>query len=307
MQAEKVQAGYEEAVAIIKEHSKSFYQGFKMLPEEKFLAVASLYAFFRTADDLADEATEENKDEHLAKLAELKEEVLRIYKDEAVKSDKAWWVALEESIEKYDIPKTGFMMQIEGQEFDLDFHDLLDKAELIKYSRLVAGSVGRVMLPIISTDEENRQDPEFIEACENLGIAMQLTNILRDVGEDLSQRDRMYLPKSLLEKYNISKETIKGFINGKVDPKDFENFKKAWEEVAKLSDAYYQSFFKYLDRLDKDSILPVYASSLIYRGIMDEVRADNYNCLTERQFVSKQGKLKLIKKAQKKLKELSKE
>lgn len=302
----KINNAFNVSIEIMKKHSKSFYQGFKMLPEKKFLAVSSLYAFFRTADDLVDDSTSKNKDSHIKELDKLKEDVLAINNNETINNSYSWWPAFEKSIKEYNIPSLGFIMQMEGQKSDLDFQDMLTLDDLIDYSRNVAGSVGRIMLPILCSDEENRNDENLLVACENLGIAMQITNILRDVGEDLRLRNRIYLPKLLLNEHNLTKTKIKKFIDGNINNNDFESFITLWEKLAKLSEEYYDSFYKYLPKLDRDSVLPVYASSLIYRSIMDEVRENNYNCLTTKQFVSTGKKLSLMNKAKNSLEDIYK-
>ncbi|MDY6066021.1 MAG: phytoene/squalene synthase family protein [Finegoldia sp.] len=286
---------FDQAVQIIKENSKSFYKAFKMLEREKFLGVAGLYAFFRTIDDLADDSTEENKEESLNRLQDLESDLLKIYKNERVNSSYSWWPAFETTIKKYEIDPKGFLMQLEGQRSDINFEDIEDEKELIEYSKNVAGSVGRTILPIIAF--KNKDDEDLLKACENLGIGMQITNILRDVGEDLRLRDRMYLPKSLLSEYGLSKEKIRLFLKEDFNKEDFTAFKKVWERLAQLSESYYDSFKEYLPMIDEDSRLSVYASSLIYRAILDQIRQSNYDCLTKKQAVSNAKKLSLIKKA----------
>ena len=293
----KLKTSYNKSIEIIKDHSKSFYQGFKQLPKEKFLAVASIYAFCRTVDDVADDSNDENKLESLKTLEAIEADILALETGETIYNDYVWWPAFTKTVADYSIPSLGFMMQLAGQRSDIHFVDIRDMEELIEYSRLVAGSVGRMLLPILTSNEAHRKDPILNEACENLGIAMQITNILRDVGEDLSLRNRMYLPQTILEKYKLSKETIKALIPPDKDSKEFKSFIQLWEELADVSDRYYASFNQHLPKLDDDSILPVYASAQIYRAIMDEVRENDYDCLTKRNYVNATKKSQLLQKA----------
>ncbi len=302
MTERNIQKAFQVSVESIKLHSKSFYQGFKMLPKKKFLSVASLYAFFRTADDIVDEST--NNDEAYKQLDALKRDVESMYEGHDRKNNYLWWPAFEHTVDAYNIPKQGFMMQIQGQSSDLEFQDIQTLAELLDYSRLVAGSVGRIMLPILCQNTEYRQDNDLLISCENLGIAMQITNILRDVGEDLRERNRVYLPKDLLEEYHLSKDRLKQLITGEGNQEEMNYFIQLWESLAQLSEKYYESFDSSLTKLDEDSIYPLYAASLIYRAILDEVRENNYNCLTQKQYVNKGKKLKIMHQAKKDLKDI---
>lgn len=285
------------SVDILRKNSKSFYKAFKMLDEEKFLAVAALYGFFRTIDDITDESTELNRKYSLQKINNLRDDILAISEGEDPRNNYPWWDAYEATIKAYQIDSQAFLMQIEGQKMDLDFREPESIDDLITYSSLVAGSVGRAMLPIIIKNKEDLGRPDLLTACENLGIAMQITNILRDVGEDLRERDRVYLPKNLLAKYGLDKENLIAFNEGKRDGEDYKAFINFWEDLARLSESYYDSFNDYLKYIDEDSRLPVYTASLIYRAIMDEIRQASYDCFSKRQFVSNTKKVLLIKKA----------
>lgn len=285
------------SVDILRENSKSFYKAFKMLDEEKFLAVAALYGFFRTIDDITDESTELNREDSLEKINLLRDDLLKISEGKDPRNTYPWWDAFEATIRTYQIDSQAFLMQIEGQKMDLDFREPESIDDLITYSSLVAGSVGRAMLPIIIKNKEDLGRPDLLTACENLGIAMQITNILRDVGEDLRERDRVYLPKNLLAKYGLDKENLIAFNEGKRDGEDYKSFINFWEDLARLSESYYDSFNDYLKYIDEDSRLPVYTASLIYRAIMDEIRQASYDCFSKRQFVSNTKKVLLIKKA----------
>ncbi|MBG9982360.1 squalene/phytoene synthase family protein [Aerococcaceae bacterium DSM 111020] len=297
-----IQQAFEVSVESIKLHSKSFYQGFKTLPKEKFLSVASLYAFFRTADDIVDESM--NTDKAYQQLKALEEDVEAIYKENDITNHYRWWPAFEQTIQTYDIPKQGFIMQIQGQRSDLAFQDIQTLDELLEYSRLVAGSVGRIMLPILCQNFTYRQDEDLLISCENLGIAMQITNILRDVGEDLRERHRVYIPHDLLNECGLSKDKLQSLIIGEGNQEEIASFIQLWESLASLSERYYESFDSSLTKLDKDSIYPLYTASLIYRAILDEVRENNYNCLTKKQYVNKGKKLKIMHQAKKELKKI---
>lgn len=295
--ANNLDKSFKISVDILRENSKSFYKAFKMLDEKKFLAVAALYGFFRTIDDITDESTDLNREDSLKKINLLRDDLLAIPEGDGPRNNYPWWDAFEATIRTYQIDSQAFLMQIEGQKMDLDFRDLESIEDLITYSSLVAGSVGRSMLPIIIRKKEDLTRPDLLAACENLGIAMQITNILRDVGEDLRDRDRVYLPSDLLGKYGLDKEKLIAFNEGKREGEAFMAFINLWEDLARLSQSYYDSFNDYLKYIGEDSRLPVYTASLIYRAIMDEIRQASYDCFSKRQFVPNHKKVLLIKKA----------
>ena len=122
-----------------------------------------------------------------------------------------------------------------------------------------------------------------------LGVAMQLTNILRDVGEDL-ENGRVYLPAEVLEAASYAPERLRAHA---VD----EAFRNAWETVAHRSEELYRPMERDVIELDDDSRLPPLSSLYLYRGILDEVRADGYRCFEHRAVVSKATARELVDEA----------
>ena len=163
---------------------------------------------------------------------------------------------------------------IEGQKKDFDFTQPKDMAEFQEYCYHVAGTVGLMLLPIIA--KENSKN--LREVGLGLGEAMQITNILRDIGEDYRQ-GRIYIPVDLLDEFPKAIQAIEtNIIN--------DDFIKVWESLALIAEKKYKVFFKNLKLFDKDSRIAVASSALFYGEIMNVVRKDGYNCLTKRQYVS---------------------
>lgn len=163
---------------------------------------------------------------------------------------------------------------IEGQKMDFDFTQPKDMAEFQEYCYHVAGTVGLMLLPIIA--KENSKN--LREVGLGLGEAMQITNILRDIGEDYRQ-GRIYIPVDLLDEFPKAIQAIEtNIIN--------DDFIKVWESLALIAEKKYKVFFKNLKLFDKDSRIAVASSALLYGEIMNVVRKDGYNCLTKRQYVS---------------------
>lgn len=266
---------YKYCEEIIKKESKSFYFAFSKLPKDKAKAVYAIYAFNRMVDDSVDEVNDESIKKQL--LAKHKKDLLHM---EQV--DEPIYRVLTDTFSRYRCIKDPYLEQMKGQEMDIHFEQPETMQELEKYSDYVAGSVGRMMLPIIASKNEDLES--LHTAATDLGIAMQLTNILRDIGEDYRERQRIYLPKSLMKKYNY---TVEDLAENKIN----DNFVQMWEHVAYRSEELYKVFFNSIDKFDKDSVKQIHKSAKVYREILEVIREKDYNCLIERHYVPKQRML----------------
>ena len=302
----ELNAAYKHAEQIMKERAASFYQAFSKLPEERFLSVAAVYVFCRCADDIVDTAVNDS-DKLKAKqdLNVLEEKLKSLYNEESIASDDyPWWSAFTDTVQKFKIPIKSFLQQIEGQRRDIDFKDIQTLAELIDYCRLVAGSVGTMLLPILADDEADTTDLGFITACESLGIAMQITNILRDVGEDLKLRNRLYIPADMLLSQGLTRKTLEDItFNNEEIPKSFISI---WEALAKTADEYYKAYESWLFKFHSSCQLPLTAAAMSYRAIADAVRKEGYNCFTKRCYTSSAARAKIIIEAERRIKKLRK-
>lgn len=258
---------------IMKKHSKSFYYAFSGLPAEKRNAVYTVYAFCRIADDSVDENTNTVvKSEDLNQLRnEL--ELFSCHKEK----NHPLWRALRHVFNTFYMDIHPFYDQLIGQEMDIHFSSPQTLQDLENYSYYVAGSVGLMLLPIIAS--ENQKD--LRKAAVDLGIAMQLTNILRDIGEDFYEKNRIYLPKLEQLRFGYGKEKL---INGVID----DSFIALWEHLAVRAENLYDSFSVHLDKFDNDSKISVAMSANVYRSILNVIRGNNYDCLSKRNFVSQE-------------------
>lgn len=331
--SKSLETSYEVCLSIMKEKAVSFYQAFHLLPKKDFKGVSAVYAFCRYADDITDEAISPSSSEE--KLEELKKVLdtlfLNLKKEEPspsfpnpfnntnqpsekmsislpilsllekYKTSLPWLFAFYDTLSTYPFLKEPFLMQIEGQETDADFREIKDLDDFLSYCKNVAGSVGLMLLPIIALPDKITD--ELINACLSLGTGMQITNILRDIGEDIRERNRIYLPTSLLEKYGISKEDLIDLAfreNKKLQiPK---NLISLIEELRSLSKGYYASIFSHINSFKKEARLPLVASALIYHAIEDVIEREDYNCLTKRCYTSKTEQAILLLKAKNYLK-----
>lgn len=256
---------------VIKKHSRSFYYAFSQLPEEKAKAIYAIYAFCRRADDTVDMAP--NAAQQLKNLDQLEHE-LTLFK-EGRPVDNPVWRALTDVFERYPMNIEPFYHQIKGQRMDIDFKSPDTLADLEDYSYYVAGTVGLMLLPILA----KKYTQEAAKSALSLGVAMQITNILRDIGEDLKENGRVYLPAHILKQENYTIEDLK---KGSITA----SFIHIWEQLASRSEALYECFKKDIHLYDPESQLPVLISANVYRGILNEVRKNNYNCFDKRNAVS---------------------
>jgi len=177
-----------------------------------------------------------------------------------------------------------FYEMIEGQKMDNKFSNIKTQDELLDYSYYVAGTVGLMILPVIASKNHKTLKDSAIK----LGKAMQITNILRDVGEDL-KNNRVYIPKEIMEKFNYSYEDL--------NMKNLnDNFKKLWEYEAQFAQRLYDEFYKEIDLFDFDTKTAVLTSAKLYNAILDTVRKNNYDCFNKKNYVNFKEKIKIITK-----------
>lgn len=284
-----LKSDYKFCQSVIKKYSKSFYYAFSTLPEDDARAVYAVYTYCRMADDAIDEA--DSKEEAMDNLDELRAELDDFYKGNI--PDIPMWRALNDVRNRYELDISMMYEQIDGQESDIHFSQPDNFDDLIEYSRKVAGSVGRLLLPIISEDRTYERQKN----AENLGVAMQITNILRDVGEDIDIHDRIYIPRSILNHFDYSYEELK---NSELN----EAFINVWEHLAKEAEALYDDFYNEIIHYKKEARLPLLLSLSVYREILAEVRNNDYDCFNRRNFVSVKRKMEIKKEVSENLKTL---
>lgn len=249
---------------IIKENSTSFYRAFKKLPEDKALAVYSVYAFCRLLDDTVDLKNDKNE------IIKLERKFLEV--TENIDQDEKIWKAFSHFFHKYHLKKKPFLMMFEGQYQDLDFKPFKTKKELDYYCNLVAGSVGLMLLPILSDNKNQVMKEEF---ALDLGLVMQYTNILRDVGED-KKRNRSYIPEDMRN--------------------DLET-DKIYSTMANEAISLYKKCQNNLILFDSDSRYPLLLAIYYYRGILIKLIRTNFPNEEKRTYLNKIEKIIVLIKA----------
>jgi len=276
-------AAYEASRQETKFHAKSFYFSSFALPLVKRQRAYAVYALCRLIDDRIDEAP---RGEDLAKeVASLRALVDRLYVEELTDEDLAaypWLPAVDETIRECEIPRAYIDDLIEGVELDQGPVRLKTWAELDRYCYLVAGVVGLIMTRIFGL-EDRQYERQAIE----LGNAMQLTNILRDIAEDL-ERDRIYLPAEELAGYGITEADLR---EGKLTPEWIEFMEFQVERARE----YYRDSEAGIGHLEADgSQRAVWVMRDVYAGILEEIEKAEYNVFKGRCFVSFSRKCGLV-------------
>jgi len=261
--------------------AKTFYLGTLLLPQEKRKAIWAIYVWCRRTDEIMDsvEASTKSQDELSDNLDEWEENTKNVFKGN-IKSELD--SVLFDTIEKYPQSIQPYLDMIDGQRMDLNKFRYKDFDELKLYCYRVAGTVGLMTQNVMGIDSAYTSAPwsampDPSEAAIALGIANQLTNILRDVGED-RHRGRIYLPQADIEKFNYSEEELlKGKINNQW--KALMNFQltRAREWFQKSEDG--------IKWLSSDARWPVWTSLRLYRGILDSIERLDYDVFNNRAFV----------------------
>lgn len=249
---------------VIRRNSHSFHRAFSLLPARKRHGVYAVYAFCRAADDAVD------RDASAEKLAALEDALTQFVAGHT--PDEPLWRALEVVFNTFAPDVQPYYDMLEGQRRDLDFHQPDTMDDLEEYGYYVAGSVGLMLLPFLHTS--GPADEALVTDAVSLGVAMQLTNVLRDVGEDLGA-GRVYLPARVMEQASYAPAALQAHV---VDGA----FRAAWEAVARRSEELYAPMERDVELLDEDSRLPTLSSLYLYRGILDAVREQGYRCFDRR-------------------------
>ncbi|WP_041638812.1 phytoene/squalene synthase family protein [Anoxybacillus flavithermus] len=270
-----IKQAYAQCEAVTAHHSKTFYRAFSLLPPYDRQAIWAIYAFCRRIDDIVDEG--EKPHEQLQQFEKQWQSFLAGHTE-----DDFMWIALRDVFSRYDMDDEPFWHMIEGQKMDLTVHRYDTFSQLLRYCYCVASTVGLMLLPILAP---NAQD-ELKESAIALGEAMQLTNILRDIGEDVT-RGRIYIPREVMERYGVNEQHI---FFGQVT----SSFIDLWEHLAKEAENRYDDAEKMFFLYPLSARLAVKGAALMYKSILHAVREQQYDVFTTRAFVSEERKKALL-------------
>jgi 15-cis-phytoene synthase len=258
-----IDQAYRACEDVTRSRAANFFYGIRLLPAEKRRAMCAAYALARRIDDVGDgEMPEQDK---LAALSTLREQVAAL--PQAPAEDPVL-VATADATRRFALPVDAFVALVDGVRMDVEGTVYEEFDELVSYCRHVAGTIGRLCLAIFDT----RQQPEAVALADDLGVAMQLTNILRDVREDLD-RGRVYLPAADLRRFGCA-------------PGLAGSPPEALAELIRFEAARDREWFdrglELLPLLDARSASCVATMSGIYRRILERIERDPAAVLTQR-------------------------
>ena len=251
----------------------SFYYAFLFLPSERRAAITAFYAFCREVDDVVDEVTDVGIAQ--TKLAWWRREVAQAYADE---KNHPVMQALMPHTAAFGIEARHLLAVIDGCQMDLEQNRYLDFANLQQYCHLVAGVVGEVAARIFGQTQ-----PQTTDYAHRLGLAFQLTNIVRDVGED-AVRGRIYLPVNELQRFDVkAHELLK---RGEAPGQDKADFQRRFQALMRFQCeralTTYTEALALLPEADRRCQKPGLMMASIYRTLLQEIAADPTLVLTQR-------------------------
>ncbi|KAI4308133.1 hypothetical protein L6164_031237 [Bauhinia variegata] len=272
-------AAYDRCGEVCAEYAKTFYLGTQLMTPERRRAIWAIYVWCRRTDELVDGPNAS----HMTPKALDRWEKRLTHVFEGRPYDM-YDAALSDTVSKYPVDIQPFKDMIEGMRLDMGKSRYNNFDELYLYCYYVAGTVGLMSVPVMGIAPESQASTESVyNAALALGIANQLTNILRDVGED-TRRGRIYLPQDELAQAGLSDDDI---FRGQVTDK-WRNFMKGQIKRARM---FFDEAEKGVSELSSASRWPVWASLLLYRQILDSIEANDYNNFTKRAYVGKVKKL----------------
>ncbi len=242
----------------------SFYYSFLFLPAERRRAITALYTFCREVDDTVDNCTDEMVARN--KLAWWHQEVAAML---AGSPTHPVMKALQPHMATYSLDGQHLQAIINGMEMDLDQTRYLDYPNLQRYCWHVAGVVG-----ILSASIFGATRPETLQYAEKLGLAFQLTNIIRDVGED-ARKGRIYLPVNELQQFKVTAADL-------LNARHSENFENLMRFQVQRAQTAYDDAFALLPKEDHRAQRPGLMMAAIYRTLLNEIEADGFHVLNQR-------------------------
>jgi len=242
----------------------SFHYSFRLLPAPRRIGITALYAFCREVDDIVDEVSDPNVAR--VKLAWWRTQIDAIYDGEPQHPVAR---ALVPIVRRYPIARADLHTVVDGMQMDLDQVRYVDFAALETYCDRVAGVVG-----VMSAAIFGYEDPATRDYARDLGIAFQLTNIIRDVGED-ARRGRIYLPQDELARFGVAPSDV-------LRARHSDAFVALMRFQVERAHGWYDRALAKLPAGDRRAQRPGLAMAAIYRTLLDEIARDGYRVLDRR-------------------------
>ena len=263
--------------------ARSFHFASRFLPARKRRGVFALYDYCRHVDNLVDERGDRPEAAVRVELAGMRALVRRVHGGALPDGER--WLALHDTLHRFPVPLEPLLELVDGVERDLDPAGFTDYGELEEYCRKVAGGVGLMLGPVLGADQRRLREPGV-----GLGIAMQLTNILRDVGEDLA-RGRCYLPADELAAFGLTPEVLG---ERPLSPRFIELMRFQVRRARVLFDR-------------AEAVLPLFPTDgsrltvrlmqRTYAGILDVIERQGYDVFSRRAYTSRTHKALILGRA----------
>jgi 15-cis-phytoene synthase len=263
-----------EQEEMMAEHARTFRFATRFLPGHYRSATIRLYAFFRSLDDLVDESPDDihSVEEIRRELSDWEQWFKECCLGTPPRSDIG--LPLSSVISEYRIPTGLFLDFLEGLKADLNPVTPSTRADVEQYSYQVASTVGISMAHVFGSTS-----PPAVEAALKLGIAMQLTNILRDVGGDAA-RNRVYLPESLLHEHGLAVDDVYDQWRGKQGPD--HRLVGVLKDMTAWADEHYSAGIDGIRLLPRDVQMPILVAARLYQLILRKLEANGYDSLRQR-------------------------
>lgn len=269
-----IDAAYAHCRAIAHKHGANFSVGFRFLPKRKRQAVYAAYAFCRVADDIADEG----EGNEIARLADWQRELDAAYEGTPAHTIT---IALADALQHFAIPKSAFVALIDGCRQDMVKTRYETFDELLQYCELVAASISDISLAIFGY-----RTGAALGHGRSLAIALQLTNVTRDIGDDLT-RDRVYLPAVELRQFGVEERDL--FAHS-----ENERVRKLIEFQIARAESYFRDAEPLLHELDFDARFPTLLMGGVYATVLAKLRQDPFLAVRERLRLSPLQKMLVI-------------
>lgn len=271
----KVDAAYDYCRSVAHKHGANFSVGFRFLPRVKRRAVYAAYAYCRVADDIADEGESQNRE---AELDAWQAELEACYANRATHPVT---IALADALTHFAIPKSAFVALIDGCRLDMVKTRYETFEELLHYCALVASSISDISLPIFGYRSQ-----AAIEHGRSLATALQLTNVTRDIGDDVT-RDRVYIPAEELRHFGVEEREI--FARAESD-----RMRRLVEFQIARAEQYFREAEPLLHELSFDARFPTLLMGGVYATVLAKLRKDPLRAVRERVRLSTREKLLVI-------------
>jgi len=266
-------AAYEHCRRVTRRSGSSFASAFWMVSPPRRRALHAIYAFCRLADDIADDpALRGDRDELLARW---RDELDAAYLE---KSTHPVGIALGDAVRRFRLPRAAFAELLDGVESDLRGERFETFDELRRYCHRVASTVGLLLVRVFGF-----RNPRTLDYAEELGIAVQLTNVLRDVGQDAAA-GRIYLPARDLGRFDVTRAMLEA-------PRTPDALRVLLGAYAERARIHYERAASLLPDEDRHSLRPARAMGGIYRALLDELWRQGFPVLEGSLRLSKRRRL----------------